>query len=72
MTRPDPTTFTGVPKLEDVMASLAKQSIFDLPTVARKMVDEAQKKAEAENDPGDVGIIVSSHYVIWHSEVEVL
>ena len=69
MTQPDPTsTFTGVPKLEDVMAALATQSIFDLQTLARKIVAEAQQKAEGENDPGDLAILVHKFYVVWHDE----
>ena len=68
MAETEPTTFTGVPKLEDVMASLATQSIFDLPTLARKLVAEAQKKAESEDDPGELGFLITKFYVVWHDE----
>lgn len=68
MTRAEPTTFTGVPKVEDVMASLATHSIFDLEALARKLVAEAQAKAESENDPGDVALLITKFYVVWHDE----
>ncbi len=72
MTEPDSNTITGVPKVEDVMAALAMQSIFDLQTVARKMVEEAQRRAEDENDPGDLDVLIGRHYVFYHDELPIV
>ncbi|MGO4258234.1 hypothetical protein [Marmoricola sp. RAF53] len=69
MAGPTSDQFTGVPKVEDVMASLAAHSVFDLEALARKLVLEAQKKAESEDDPGDVAFLITSFYALWHSEV---
>lgn len=68
MTEPDPAQFTGTPTVEEVMVALAKQSIFDLPTLARKIVGVTQEKAEAENDPAVADVLVHSTYVLWHSQ----
>jgi hypothetical protein len=70
-THPEPASFTGVPKIEDVMASLATQSIFDLKTLAQTLVTQAQQKAENEDDPGDVALLVTKFYVVWHDETTV-
>lgn len=51
------------------MAALAKQSIFDLPTLARQLVAAAQEQAESENDPEAFDVLISKHYVLMHDDL---
>ncbi|MDN4643137.1 hypothetical protein [Arthrobacter sp. PsM3] len=62
------TQIQGVPSIEDVMAALAKQSIFDLPTLARKIVETSQQHADEENAPSVTDLFVHDTYVLYHSE----
>ncbi|MDQ0821023.1 hypothetical protein QFZ79_003395 [Arthrobacter sp. V4I6] len=62
------TPIQGVPALEDVMAALAKQSIFDLPTLARKIVETSQEHAEDEDEQSVTDLFVHETYVLYHSK----
>ena len=69
MSQPGSITFTGTPSVEDVMAALAKQSIFDLPSLARQLVESVQERAEAENEPEVIDLIVHDTYVFVHHQI---
>ncbi len=66
MTQPDSVSFSSTPTVEQVMAALAKGSIFDLPDLAQKVVDAVRTAAENEDDPPVLDIIVSEGFVYFH------
>ncbi len=57
-----------VDTVEDAMAALFKESIFDLPTLVRQAVDEIHTQAQAQDAPGAVSIYIHSTYVLVHAE----
>ena len=63
MTQPKSVHLGSTPTLEEVMAALAKNSIYDLPALGKEVVAAAQKQAEAENDPAVVNVIVWEGFV---------
>jgi hypothetical protein len=63
MADPNVVHFDGTPSVEDVMAALAKHSIFDLPAIGREVVKGAQKQAEDEDDPPNINIIIWDGFV---------
>jgi hypothetical protein len=60
--------FIGTPNVEDVMASLAKQSVFDLPTLARRFIQDAEERTENEDSSYVGEMFVHSSYVYVHKE----
>ncbi|MDQ0821024.1 hypothetical protein QFZ79_003396 [Arthrobacter sp. V4I6] len=60
--------FIGTPNVEDVMASLAKQSVFDLPTLARRLIQDAEERTENEDSSYVGEMFVHSSYVYVHKE----
>ncbi|MDN4643136.1 hypothetical protein [Arthrobacter sp. PsM3] len=60
--------FTGVPSVEDIMSSLATQSIFDLPTLARRLIQDAETRTENEDSPYVGDMFIHSTYVYVHKE----
>lgn len=58
--------FTGPSSVEDVMAALAKQSIFDLPTLVRELVKTTEERAGKEDDPVVWDVFISPNYVLQH------
>jgi hypothetical protein len=65
----DPTSIQlpSTATVEDVMAALAKESIFDLPSLTKEMVTVAQQNAGAE-DSGASIFIHQGTYVLLHTE----
>ena len=49
---------------EDLMASLFKESIFDLPTLARLAVKQLQEQAQAENRPPTGDVLIYEGYIL--------
>lgn len=70
---PEPATpvqFTGPSTVEDVMAALAKQSIFDLPTLVGELVKATEEHAGQDDEPDELwDLFVHPNYVLSHTEV---
>jgi len=57
---------TGPSTVEDIMAALAKQSIFDLPSLVRDIVKTTQEHAEEEDEPVVWDFFIHDTYVLQH------
>jgi len=72
MTKPNSVHLSSTPSLEEVMAALAKNSIYDLPALGKEVVAAAQKQAEVENDPPVFNVIVWEGFVYGGGHQETL
>lgn len=67
---PEPATpvqFTGPTTVEDVMAALAKQSIFDLPTLVGELVKVVEEHAGQDDEPDAFDLYLHPNYFLVHS-----
>lgn len=58
--------------VEDVMAALARQSVFDLPTLIKQLVETTREKSEKEDDEVFFDFFVHPNYVLQHTSGSVV